>query len=336
MAQTLNPNISYGTYVADGIRSGPYFDKSVDRTSLDTLKAPLIQTPQDQSRGAGILLAPFTRQTLRPSMAEPAICAFQEGETGYGTLLPTAGIANPITTTDKKSALAFDYPRVPVVIIAGGNNATPLAVQINGTDYRNQYMTMVIGGTASGKTLQNEGDYGPLFSGNFQTPNKAFKNIESVYLTGTVSADVAVFITISPCFGFNYRLMQPFDLMQVCAISSIGGIYNDLGYAALPAVGAPAPLGFMGACFQGIQIPSTPYTDDVRGTYFVSNAIFELANPTITFSYMVMGGDPYINQLAAEQVVSTQAGGVWKPLNEWELYGVQQYYSAEPLTLALS
>ena len=327
-----NTNISLGTYVQDGVRSGPIYGSNVI-----TNNSGIVISNSYDNYGPGVLFSAQNTWNIVPNQFNP-------GAGGYSSLnnvvaltlaanLPAAGNltlrGDNYVTFLNNGVLQLDWPRVITVTIAGAN-AGNRVVSIVGTDWYGVPLQQnyAVQAQATYPTIE----LGEGTSGTFANPAqaKAFYTINQVYINGALGVNSSISLGASDVFGLPYRVNNFGD------ITSIG--WDEA--SDLIVFEAEAPLTAAGVFIPADStFPATSTTGDVRGLYgpsTISNGVRRLR-----FTSYVMGADTWINQVANVQQMfkvnnptspaSWNPGVAQAPLTLRDLYGVPQFYNG-PIT----
>lgn len=358
-------NTSLGTHFSDGLRSGPIYSTQLSSTIAD---ANGVLTSTDYTNyGPGVLHSPQHSYRIYPNIANP-LGGFNEfnnvvaqttiGAVPAATYLTLRGdnYTTFLTTgANGLPLLQFDWPRVPMVRIAGADATAATRVTIIGFDWygfplqhtyvvedQGNYPTIVDGAGANDGALTYPDEVTLL-------PAKAFFQITKIYVNAALPGNCTISVGASPIFGL------PFFIGSKGFITSIG--WASQTNAAYPNPNAIEPLGELTTrvvgsplTTTGIFVPadaaavSTATTGDVRGLYAPSsNPGIQVIggnvvdSKVLTFTYYVKGMDTWIDQVANKQQQymlqtgsATPQGLVVPPLSPSQAYGVPQFYTGVP------
>lgn len=316
-------NLSLGTYVQDGLRSGPLYSGSL----FSSPAAGIYLSPNYDRYGPGIFYSPQNTWNIVPNagaLDNLVVTSLAGGVTG-AQYLTLAG--DNAATTLYQGVVYFDWPRVPTVTIAGANATNATRVTIFGTDWYNQplqhtYVLAAAQATYPTITLGVGGVAGTI---TVPAAVKAFYTVTGVYISAALPALATISLGVSNVFGLPY-------------------LCNNLG--DVTSIGWDASSDFTGAAVAGDSIlpkgvfveadqtnPSTASTGDTRGLYGPSTAPNGVR--CLRFTQYVMGADVWLNQLSNNQQIAVlngypQIGVAIPPLNVTNLYGQQQFFTNLP------
>ncbi len=319
-------NIPLGTYVTDGVRTGPFYTGQLPQGFVADANGVITSSSHDEY-GPGILLSPQSTWSITP--AAPAA--------GFDTLNNLVAVTPAAAVTQARDLILlgdnsvtylnngivqFDWPRVVTVTIAGAVITANTRVTIFGTDLYGFPMqhTYVL---AAAPATYPEIDLG---AHTVSVAAKAFYTVNRVYIDSALLAGSTISLGCADAFGLPYRTFNYGD------ITSIGwDILSDL--SGLDAGDPILPLGAF--VFGDPANPATAITGDVRGFYAPSDAATGIKN--LRFTYYVKGADTWINQVANQQQLymqktgsATPQGVAIPPLTVNDLYGVPQFYTGSP------
>ncbi len=213
MAFTKPVNISPGTYVTDGVRTGPLY--TTQQQIRPDGNGVLNATAGRIRSGAGVLLSTINTYTMAPYTSTPGNVTVTNTITGSGNLVlsgtagttPTApnGAATVFIGNNAQPYIQFDYPRTISVTVATANLANPTNITIFGFDWDGFPMQHTI-------AVQNTGTYGLLLS----LPNKAFYGVTSVYanvIGGVGPTAGTVTLQTTNTFGLPYACQSFGDVL---------------------------------------------------------------------------------------------------------------------------
>jgi len=336
---TTNTNLPLGTYVADGLRSGPYYPDRIsgipgqtdDNGRLLSVTGQIYSTTHN-TYGPGMLYSPIQTYDITPLQPNPVgfsvttnvVAATPAASiTGAGNLALVADeyVTTAITNPDGTAGLQFDWPRVVSVTISGAIATVGTRVTIFGYDY--YYMPMQYTYIVSAI-----GTYPTISGGLITAPAavQAFFGVTSVYINQALGAGATISLGASNIFGLPYR-MNDFGM-------ALGVSWGGQSELTVPALGSPltnvAASAFSPAL--GLTTASTATTRDVRGVYAPSSAAD--GSKSLVFTYYVRGANTAINQQAAmnwpQYNTVTAAPGTVQPLALANFYGVPQFYTGQP------
>ncbi len=220
MAFTKPVNISPGTYVTDGVRTGPLY--TTQQQIRPDGNGVLNATAGRIRSGAGVLLSTINTYTMAPYTSTPGNVTVTNTITGSGNLVlsgtagttPTApnGAATVFIGNNAQPYIQFDYPRTISVTVATANLANPTNITIFGFDWDGFPMQHTI-------AVQNTGTYGlmlPLVGSATAVPNKAFYGVTSVYanvIGGVGPTAGTVTLQTTNTFGLPYACQSFGDVV---------------------------------------------------------------------------------------------------------------------------
>ena len=317
-------NGSYGTYVSDGLRTGPLFPGS---TTPNPATNAIYSSPNFKF-GPGVLQANNYMYTITPyaTAAGNVVATMTPG--GAGPLpLNSAGLVQNSCVTylvdpqSQQAYIQFDWPRT-LSVTTGAGIAANTNITIFGHDYWGWPMQASLLNLAASTTI-------PVV--------KAFSYITQVYINQAPTTTITV--QASSNFGLPYVLN---DTGAVYCFGWNGVSYLNYGTGATPSVNPPpANLLITTADFTA---PSAT-TRDVRGLVVAANPD---AIKKLYFGYYVKGNDVWFNQQndfyqSQAQALNTPYPGQWQagldgsgnrlpiqPLTSVGLYGLPQYYTGVP------
>jgi len=320
-------NGSYGTYVSDGLRTGPLFPGS---TTPNPATNATYSSPNFKF-GPGVLQANNYMYTITPyaTAAGNVVATMTPG--GAGPLpLNSAGLVQNSCVTylvdpqSQQAYIQFDWPRT-VSVTTGAGIAANTNITIFGYDYWGWPMQA---------SLLNLGASTTVYVG------KAFSYITQAYINQAPTTTISV--QASTVFGLPYVLN---DAGAVYCFGWNGTSYLTFGAAATPAVNPP-PTNILIAS-ANVTTP-TATSGDVRGLVAIPTTAAPDAVKTLYFGYYVKGNDVWFDQQndfyqSQAQALNTPYPGQWQagldgsgnrlpiqPLEDVGLYGLPQYYTGVP------
>lgn len=219
-------NISKGTYVLDGLRSGPYYTRQVQYG----VQSPgtITLAGNFDNYGPGVLFSAQNTWDIvpYPSTANNIAAAQAKAAAGYLVLnLAGDGFAtypgqNTIATVPSgalaSTGVQFDWPRVVGLALAGAANlVAPVNVTVFGFDWYGMPMQHTY-------SIQNRGFYPGQAPGlpatganaapgnnppSLGTPAKAFYRVSAVYC-GTLAAGNTIAVQTTNIFGLPYLIQD--------------------------------------------------------------------------------------------------------------------------------
>lgn len=318
-------NGSYGTYVSDGLRTGPLFPGS---TTPNPATNAIYSNP-NLKFGPGVLQANNYMYTITPYATAPGNVVATMTPGGAGPLpLNSAGLVQNSCVTylvdpqSQQAYIQFDWPRT-LSVTTGAGIAANTNITFFGYDYWGWPMQASILNLSSSATAN-------VF--------KAFSYITQVYISQAPGTTITV--QAANAFGLPYVLN---DVGAVYCFGWNGTSYLTFGGGTTPSVNPPPANILIGAA--DTNVPS-PTTRDVRGLAVAPSA--PDAVKKLYFGYYVEGNDVWFDQQndfyrAQAQALNTPYPGVWEagldisgnrlpiqPLTDQGLYGLPQYYTGVP------
>jgi hypothetical protein len=196
MVYTPPTNIPLGTYVNDGVRSGPKYS-NLNSTATDS-NGQLIAGYYDRY-GPSVLYTPFNTWDIVPyaSTAGNIVAAAIVAAPGYRTLFGDNAATTIVQGNNGANYVQLDWPRVPSVVVAGAAMTGPTIVTIFGTDWYGFPLQHAY-------TVEATGSY----PANLATPAKAFYRITSVYVNNSTGAGGTLAVETSNIFGLPYVIKE--------------------------------------------------------------------------------------------------------------------------------
>lgn len=321
-------NIPFGTYVSDGVRSGPLYTGLIPPALLASNPNVPLSYSGYSTYGPAVLYSPINTWNIVPAAPGDGFTTLNN-VVAEKTALQVPGAAYLPLTGDNSSTqyiggnepyVQLDWPRVITVTIGGEALTAQRRVTIFGTDWY---------GFALQQTyiVEAEGTYPDINLGNdtpLSIPSKAFYSVDKVYINGALTGDSTISLGAADLFGLPYVANNAGDIV------AIG--WGD--FSELTTLINGDPLTVLGSFTPADQtFPATALTGDVRGLYAPSSE----ANDTrrLRFMYYVMGADTWLNQVANAQFLNQSNNipvvGITVPeLNPQDLYGQTQFYTGNP------
>lgn len=299
-------NKTYGTFVQDGVRSGPLYT-----FMWNDGNGGVYSTASFEKFGKGIPYSPnFTYRITPFESVEGNVCEAQNTAAAQYLGLnagSTADLNNAATfkkDDDRNSEILFDWPRALKVETEGANLAAPVNVTVFGKDAYDFSMQETV-------VVQNVAAY---------NLKKAFAKVTSVYCGGVFAGANQIKITTQDTFGLPYVCSDSTDVISVGWDSEVLSP-DDINTFLIKADSADA----------------TGTTGDVRGTFKLNLTNLNPANglKNLKLTYYIAGADMNFN------VYNSMGMQMWTPadggsriiipaLKMEGLYGVQQYYTGIP------
>ena len=215
----MSTNLPLGTYVQDGLRSGPLYSG----TSLAV-------TPNAQggviggshsAYGPGILFSPLNTWNIMPfAPAAGSTITTNVVNTTAAAAIPVAmnltlfadGQVTTRIVQNGQSYIQFDWPRVVTVnitgAVAGGRDVT-----IFGTDWYGipLQQTYTVNAVAQYPAITKGGGT----SGSLSVPAKAFYTVNRVYINGALGAGSSISLGAANIFGLPYYIVGMEDVVSI-------------------------------------------------------------------------------------------------------------------------
>ena len=293
-------NLPKGTYVSDGLRSGPYYTRQVNTTVSST--GTLVSANRDKW-GPAVLYSPLALWSCTPnaSTAGNIVTATAVAAAGYLALTQDQAAttlvnsSNSLNTSGPSAGqiVQFDYPRVVNVTLAGGNLGAATNVTIFGSDFYGLPLQTTY-------SVQNQGSYPAN-----QLTAPAFYQIWGVYCNGVVGGGVTIALRTTNTIGLPYFLNSkgsvvsfsygPFQSMLVQAGQQT--LVAGTAVVTTPATGAsPYPQltvdtvggtqGYLTAPTAGV-IPNTSFT--ITSTSATDTSIVNWSIPNGGYNLIAVG-----------------------------------------------
>jgi hypothetical protein len=358
----MSLNIPLGSYVQDGVRTGPIYTGQLPN-GLKTNLNGVITSNDYTTYGPGVLVSTQNSYNITPSPPNP-VGGFDTTTNLVGPTdaVPSAqyltirgdNAATYLTTGPNGLPLVqFDWPRVPIVAINGATATPDTHVTIFGYDYYGYPMqhTYIIGaeGSYPTVTIGSGATFGSITypDGTTPLPCKAFYQVTAVYISAALPDSCFISVGAGDIFGLPYvansdgvvsaiqwgiqldnMSANPIFPTSDMTVRSIGGPFTTLG------VFVPADL----------TKPATASTGDTRGLYAPSSpaAAYIFGGKAVNwknliFTYYIAGEDNWINQVSAAQQQFMQQNNTnipqgipIAPLVVSNAYGVSQFYTGVP------
>lgn len=326
----MSINIPLGTYVSDGVRTGPFYTGQLPQGFVADANG-LITSSSHDNYGPGVLLS--TQHTYNITPAEP-----HAGFTTLNNLVASTPAAqvpgardlillgdNSVTFLNR-GVVQFDWPRIPTVTITGVAAAPNTHVTIFGTDFYGFPLQHTY-------VVQLTGTYPDIDLANatVDIAAKAFYTVNRVFISAALPVGSSISLGCAEAYGLPYRINGLAGSAGCITSISFGGV-SEL---SVDQVGINGTLITTGPFVPAEPLPSTSFTGDVRGFYATQLAANNIKK--LFFTYYVEGADTWINQVANQQMLyKQQTGSLFPqgvsiaPLNVNDLFGVPQYYSGNP------
>lgn len=189
-------NIPLGTYVRDGLRSGPSY---TSLNSNDLSSNTQLVSGYYNNNGIGVLYTPYSVWDMVPYATTAGNISAAAAITAAGnlTLRADGSATTSVLGGNGSRYIQFDWPRVPAVVVAGAAMAGPTNITIFGYDWYGFPLqhTYVVQATGT-------------YPANLDTPAKAFYRITRVYSDGSTGVGGTVAIQTSDIFGLPYVIRE--------------------------------------------------------------------------------------------------------------------------------
>lgn len=323
-------NIPLGTYVSDGVRTGPLYTGQLPQGFVSDANGVITSSSHDNF-GPAVLLSSQSTWNITPAEAPGAGFTKLDnlvGLTGVGAITSARDLIlrgdNKVTFLNN-GVVQFDWPRIVTVTVSNAVAPNNARVTIFGTDLygfpmQHTYVLLVANGVPHTYPVINIGAH------TVDLATKAFYTVTRVYIDSPLNANNSqISLGCADAFGLPYRTDNFGDVTSI-------GWDSGSELSSLVAGNAITPLGIY---VPAATVTSTAITGDVRGFYVPSTDANNTRN--LRFTYYVRGADTWINQTAnRQQLYMQQTGSVTPqgvavpPLNVNDLYGVPQFYTGSP------
>lgn len=196
MTFRLPTNIPLGTYISDGLRTGPAYS---ELNSLKSDSNGQLVAGYYGRYGKGVLLSPFNTWDIVPygSTVGNIVATAPVTGAGYLTLTQDTQATTKLLGQDGNFYVQFDWPRVVSVTVSGVAMPGPTDVVLFGTDWYGfpLQQTYIVSGV---------GTY-PFF---FTDAAKAFYTVTNVYVAGPTGVGGSISIQTTNTFGLPYALPE--------------------------------------------------------------------------------------------------------------------------------
>jgi hypothetical protein len=361
----MSTNLSLGTYVSDGVRTGPDFNNS-----------------KFANNGKGVLLSSQTSYNIYCSAPNPTggrnttnnvVDTTTIAAAGYLTLFADNYVTFLTRGPDGFPILQLDQPRVITVTTAVANPTPGTRVTIMGNDklgspMQHTYILTATQGIYPTFNFPGGADIPTMtFPGNgvgniINTATKAFYQITKVYISAGIGGGGTISLGAADAFGLPYVIKGNNNIINTgevvnasCGVVSSIQWGRQTGNNAQPIIidsnmttrAFGEQLDTKGFLFTADKRTATATTGDVRGFYAPDTAAatqFTAVNTkpildatNLVFTYFVAGADASINQQANDQQnymqsnhVNSPQGIPVKPTRPENLVGVPEFYTGLP------
>lgn len=306
---TVPANLPKGTYVQDGVRTGPYYTRQISLKPLDGI---LVSGNHDKY-GPAVQLSSYTEWDIVPynSTVGNIVAATVVAGASYLTFTQDNAATNLVNAPNLSrltsgpsvgKIVQFDYPRGVTLTIAGGNIAGPVNVTIFGCDWYGFPMQTTY-------TVQNQGNYpaNPLLA-------PMFYQVWGVYFNGVSGAGITAAVRTNNTFGLPFFVKDPSQTMfswnntdmkdyvgsttlaaGVSVVSYPGVTANTNVLASVNTIaGTPGNVGVPQATVfanTGFTVRSTNVLDTSIINFLVPNGGYNLIAPGLTVPASFNTGD---------------------------------------------
>lgn len=204
-------NIPLGTFLEDGVRTGPLYSGQVPSTLLPFNPTLDLSYSSYSSYGPGALLSTQNTWNITPEPTGNAnVVARTNAIADINHLVLTGdNVATKlISQSNTPTYTQFDWPRVPTVTISSNNLTSPLRVTIFGFDwYGNPLQHTYV--------VQNIGVYPTNANGALSVPSKAFYSVSQVSISGALTNGAFISIGASDIFGLPFLVNNFGDITSI-------------------------------------------------------------------------------------------------------------------------
>jgi len=196
MAFVPATNIPLGTYVTDGLRSGPSYT-NLNSTTVDANNQYI--TGYYDKFGPGVLYTPYNTWDIVPynSTVGNIVAATAVVAAGNLTLTQDTFATTKLLGSNNQFYVQFDWPRVPAVVVSGAAMTAATSVTIFGTDWYGFPLQAVY-------TVQAPG----IYPANLGTAAKAFYRITQIYVNGSTGVGGTLQVQTTNIFGLPYAIKE--------------------------------------------------------------------------------------------------------------------------------
>lgn len=302
-------NIPLGSFMEDGIRTGPLYSGQVPSTLIPFNPTMDLSYTSYSNSGPGVLLSTQNTWNITPAPTGNAnIVARTNAIADINHMVLTGdNVATKlISQSNTPTYTQFDWPRVPTVTISGANLNAPLRVTIFGFDkYENPLQHTYI--------VQNIGTYPTNVNGLLSVPAKAFFSVTQVSISGALTNNAFISVGAADIFGL------PFVINDAGDITSIGwGNSSDLNDNSR-ALGSPA-TGVATLVAGTVVVPLTAVTANSNIQVTRNTPGGALGNLSVPAANIVANTSFTINSDAAGET-STVNWEVINPLGQYTASG---------------
>jgi len=304
MTFRLPTNIPLGTYISDGLRTGPAYS---ELNSLKTDSNGNLVAGYYGRYGKGVLLSPFNTWDIVPygSTVGNIVATAPVTGAGYLTLTQDTQATTKLLGQDGNFYVQFDWPRVVSVTVSGVAMPGPTFVDIFGSDWYGFPMQQTY-------IVDNTGTY----PSSLAEDAKAFYTVTNVYVSGPTGVGGSISIQTTNTFGLPYALPET---SYVSDFSWDGKLMNNQSGSVTLVAGAatvdtPAVLSSSAILLSHGDINGTAVAD--VGTTYIFNVTartsFEITSTDVgdlsTINWSIPNGGQNLLK-AADALTATASSG---------------------------
>lgn len=250
----MSTNIPLGTYVTDGVRTGPVYSGQVPSTLLPFNPTETLSYGAYSAYGPGVALSTQATWNITPnspnssagysSLTNLVAVTLAASITGAGDLTlrgddnVTKIFGGNGGAIGNASYVQFDWPRLVTVTIGGTADAGAVNVTVFGEDYYGNPMqhTYAVNARRTYPTIT----LGP--NGGLDIPAKAFYTVTRVYVSGALAANSTISLGAADVFGLPYRVDSAGNISAI-AWGNSSDLSSNSGALSTPATGTSALNG---------------------------------------------------------------------------------------------
>lgn len=204
-------NIPLGTFLEDGVRTGPLYSGQVPSNLLPFNPTLDLSYSSYSSWGPGILCSTQNTWNITPAPTGNAnVVARTNAIADINNLVLTGdNVATKlISQSNTPTYTQFDWPRVPTVTISGANLNAALRVTVFGFDFYGNPMQHTY-------VVQNIGTYPTISNGALSVPSKAFYSVSHVSISGALTNGAFISLGASDIFGLPFLVNNSGDITSI-------------------------------------------------------------------------------------------------------------------------
>lgn len=322
-------NIPLGTFVEDGVRTGPLYSGEIPNGSginslLPFNPTEVLSYSSYSAYGPGVLLSTQNTWNITPATTSNVnVVARTNAIADINNLVLTGdNVATKlISQSNVPTHTQFDWPRVPTVTISTNNLNAPLRVTVFGFDWYGFPLQHTY-------VVQNVGTYPNISEGSLSVPSKAFYSVSQVSISGALTNGAFISLGASDVFGL------PFLVNNVGDITSIGwGNSSDLGDSN-KSISSPV-IGIATLAAGTVVVPCNAVvaTSNIQVTR--NTPAGALGNLSVPSANIVPNVGFTINSSAAGET-STVDWMVTNPLGQYSASGISAAMVAGSITIETS